>query len=275
VTTERPVRDAWFVSRLERFGAVDSTQRIVREWLDAGTPEVAVAVADVQSAGRGRHGRSWSAPSGAALLVSCGFRPAELRLSHAWRLGATVALAMLDAAQEVAALKDGTLWLKWPNDVVAIVSDGRPRKVAGVLGETVAKNDCVATGVVGLGMNVDWAADAFPPDLAPTMTSLRELAARPVDRDALLDAFLDRLEPRYEALHDGRFDARSWSARQCQTGQPIEVLVGDRLVHGLASGVHPESGALLVESDGAEVAIDSGEVRRCRVTGRGGARTNR
>ncbi len=272
--TERAGRHGRFVSRLERFGAVDSTQRIVREWLDARTEEVAVAVADVQSAGRGRQGRSWSAPSGAALLVSCGFRPG-LRLGHAWRLGATVALAILDAAEEVTDVKAGSLWLKWPNDVVAIVSDGRPRKLAGVLGETVAKNDRVATAVVGLGMNVDWEADAFPPDLAPTMTSLRELAGRPVDRDALLDTFLERLELRYEGLRDGRFDARGWSGRQCQTGQTIEVLAGEGLVRGFASGVDPESGALLVETGGAEVAmIDSGEVRRCRVTRGGGVGTN-
>ncbi len=254
-----------FVSRLERFRSVDSTQRVVREWLDAGTPEVALAVADVQSAGRGRQGRSWAAPPGAALLLSCGFRPARMRVRHAWRLAATASLGMIEAAEDVAGLTEGTLRLKWPNDVVALASDGSPRKVAGVLGETVGSNDSVATAVVGIGVNVDWIAEAFPPELAPGMTSLRELAGRPVDREALLGTFLDRLRVRYEAISVGRFDAGGWSARQCQTGQTVEVLLGETLVRGLARAVDPESGALLVETGELELAIDSGEVTRCRV----------
>ncbi len=270
--TTHPPRRRELFSRLERFRSIDSTQRVVREWLDAGAPEVALAVADVQSAGRGRQGRSWAAPPGAALLLSCGFRPVHLRFRHAWRLAATASLAMLDAAEDVAGLKEGTLWLKWPNDLVALSPDGNPRKVAGVLGESVGRNDSVATAVVGLGVNVDWSADAFPRDLAPTMTSLRELASdRPVDREALLEAFLDRLEERYASLRVGRFDASGWSARQCQTGQTVEVLLGGAHVHGLARGVDTESGALLVTSGEAELAIDSGEVTRCRLVEGGGS----
>ena len=70
---------------------------------------MAVAVADEQTAGRGRLDRSWTAPSGAALLCSVGFRPWRFLARHAWRLGATVSLAMLDAAEDVAGLRDGTL----------------------------------------------------------------------------------------------------------------------------------------------------------------------
>src|SRR5262245_2779688 len=81
-----------FVSRLERFGSVPSTQPIVREWLEQGTPEVAIAVADEQTSGRGRLGRTWTAPPGSALLVSAGFRPLDLPAAHAWRLAATVSL---------------------------------------------------------------------------------------------------------------------------------------------------------------------------------------
>ena len=84
MTASRP-----FLSRLERFESVDSTQRVVRDWLDAGTPEVAVAVAAEQTAGRGRHGRGWFAPRGAALLVSCGFRPWNLPFVLVWRLSYT------------------------------------------------------------------------------------------------------------------------------------------------------------------------------------------
>jgi BirA family biotin operon repressor/biotin-[acetyl-CoA-carboxylase] ligase len=227
-----------------------------------------VAVAAEQTAGRGRLGRSWEAPAGSSLLLSAGFRPAGLRAAHAWRLAAIVAQAMVDAAEEVAGLRDGTLRLKWPNDLVAVDPEGRLRKVAGVLGETTIEDDGrVASAVVGIGVDGDWPAAAFPPGLAESMTSLRELSrGRPIDHEALLGAFLARLEPRYEALGTGGFDVGGWSARQVCTGREVEVAIGRELVAGRATGVTPESGALVVElPDGTSREIESGEVVRCRV----------
>ncbi len=152
-----------FPARLERFASVESTQSVVRAWLDAGVPEVAVAVADEQRAGRGRLDRTWTAPPGAALLCSIGFRPTALVARHAWRLGAIVALAMLDAAEEVAGLSAGRLQLKWPNDLVAAGHDGDLRKVAGVLGESVFGADgSLDSAVIGIGVNADWSAADFP-----------------------------------------------------------------------------------------------------------------
>jgi len=240
----------------------------VRGWLDAGLPEVAVAVADVQRAGQGRLGRTWQASSGAALLLSVGFRPHGLAALHGWRLGAVVALAMIDAAEDAAGLRERTLWLKWPNDLVALAPDRQPRKLAGVLGETAvdAAGD-IASAVVGIGVNADWAAAGFPVELADAMTSLREVAGgRPIDRDALLAGFLARLEPRYVALRGGRFDVGGWSVRQLTTGRAVEVDLGEERLVGTAIGVDPESGALLLDHPGAGVReVDSGEVVRCRV----------
>jgi BirA family transcriptional regulator, biotin operon repressor / biotin---[acetyl-CoA-carboxylase] ligase len=257
-----------FPERLERFKVVDSTQRVVREWLEEGQAEVAVAVADHQSAGRGRQGREWLTPPGAGLLLSVGFRPKKLEAGHAWRLAAIVALAMRDAAEEAAGLKDGTVWLKWPNDLVAEGTRKSLVKVGGVLGETITSGKRVESAVVGIGINTDWKAATFPWSLAASMTSLRELSGgRPIDNAALLDAFLSRLEPRYEALRTGLFDAASWSGEQVTTGRHVVVTLGDDGVSGTASGVDPESGALLVElDDGSTRSIDSGEVIRCRVS---------
>jgi BirA family biotin operon repressor/biotin-[acetyl-CoA-carboxylase] ligase len=169
---------------------------------------------------------------------------------------------MLDAAEAAAGLRDESLRLKWPNDIVAAHPDGRLEKVAGVLGESVAVGDSVAWAVVGIGTNVDWAAADFPPDLRTSMTSLREMAGRPVDREQLLAEFLARLEPRYETLRHGGFDAATWSRKQVTTGQQLEMDLGGRVIVGRAEGVDPESGALLVAG---EAPIDSGEVIRCRV----------
>ena len=97
---------AAFLSRQERFDSVTSTNDVVRGWLADGVAEVCLAVADEQTAGRGRDGRRWVAPRGAALLMSLGFRPDWLAPDRVWRLAATTSLAMADAAEEVAGLAD-------------------------------------------------------------------------------------------------------------------------------------------------------------------------
>ncbi len=259
---------AKFPSRLEHFRAVDSTQRVVREWLEEGTEEVAVAVAAYQTAGRGRQGKEWTSAPGGGLLLSVGFKPEGfLAPKHGWRLAAIVALAMRDAAEEQAGLKDGTLWLKWPNDIVAEAADGGLRKVAGVLGESETSGRRVKSAVIGIGINSDWKTADFPWALSPTMTSLRELAGRrPIDNAALLDGFLARLEPRYEALKAGTFDAGGWSVAQRTTGRKVVVELGGETVSGVATGVDPETGALLLDAEGgAAMSVDSGEVIRCRI----------
>jgi len=229
---------------------------------------VCVAVADHQTAGRGRHGREWIAPPGSALLLSAGFRPNGLAPRHGWRLAATVALAMRDAAEEVAGLPDGTIWLKWPNDLVAADERRGVVKVAGVLGESVSSARRIQSAVIGIGINGNWKAADFPWLLAATMTSLRQLSGnRPIDHAILLDAFLARLEPRYEALQAGQFDAAGWTATQITTGRQVVVVAGGESILGKATGVDPESGALLLAPDEKSIlTIDSGEVTRCRIT---------
>jgi BirA family biotin operon repressor/biotin-[acetyl-CoA-carboxylase] ligase len=269
-----------FLSRQERFPSVGSTNDVVRAWLADGTPEVALAVADEQTAGRGRDGRSWVAPAGAALLLSLGFRPTWLAAAHAWRLAATTSLAMADAAEEVAGLPDRSIRLKWPNDLV-IETDGLAvpiapteassvRKVAGVLGETDGLGSADPRVVVGIGIDTDWAAADFPPELADTMTSLREAShGRPIDHVALLDAFLGRLEVRIEALRGGRFDVADWTERQLTTGRDVTLTDPDgssRVVRAL--GVDSASGALVVEdaaADGGERNVVVGEIRHVRL----------
>ena len=269
-----------FLARQERFDSVGSTNDVVADWLATGTAEVALAVADVQTAGRGRGDRSWVAPPGSALLLSLGFRPTWLAPDQAWRLAATAALAMADAAEEVAGLPDRALRLKWPNDLVAeTVGTAMPvapkradrvRKVAGLLGESVGLGSGDPQVVVGLGIDTDWAAADFPTELASTMTSLRELAhGRPIDHGALLDAFLGRLEVRIESLREGRFDVADWTERQLTTGRDVELVAPDGSVSTVrALGVDHRSGALVVADPDAptgERPVLVGEIRHLRV----------
>lgn len=266
-----------FIARQERFALVGSTNDVVRGWLAAGEPEVCLAVADEQSAGRGREKRTWSAPPGRALLLSLGFRPGWLAPERVWRLPATVALAMADAAEEVAGLKDGAIRLKWPNDLVVEDeagpgSAGSARKLAGVLGETDGLGTDDPRAVVGIGINADWPASEFPPELAGAMTSLREASGgRPIDLALLLDAFLSRLEVRIEALRGGRFDVADHVARQLTNGRLVRLEAHDgrsEIVRALR--VDPVGGALVVEdpsAPGGERLVVSGEVHHLRLDG--------
>lgn len=264
-----------FLARQERFDSVGSTNDVVRGWLAEGTPEVCLAIADEQMAGRGRAGRNWVAPRGAALLLSLGLRPAWLEPERVWRLAAITALAMADTAEEVAGLADGAIRLKWPNDlVVEDVDAGEDpangvRKLAGLLGETDGLGTADPRAVIGLGINADWPAAEFPLDLAGSMTSLREAShGRPIDLALLLDAFLGRIEARVEALRGGRFDVADWQARQLTTGRTVrlERAQGSEMVRAI--GVDVSTGALLVEDvtvPGGERRVIVGEVTHVRL----------
>ena len=198
-----------FLARHERFERVGSTNDVVREWLAAGTPEVCLAVADEQTAGRGREGRRWLAPPGAALL-----RVARVptRLARARRHVA----AGRDRVGRHGRGRRARRRAARRHDPAQVAQRPRPRrpaarirKIAGVLGETDGLGTRDPRAVIGIGVNTDWAAADFPPDLAASMTSLREAAGgRPVDSGRLLDAFLERLEPSVEALRAGDFAGR-------------------------------------------------------------------
>jgi BirA family biotin operon repressor/biotin-[acetyl-CoA-carboxylase] ligase len=242
-----------FLARQERFAVVGSTNDVVRGWLAEGTPEVALAVADEQARGRGREGRTWVAQAGKALLLSLGFRPTWLAPDQAWRIAATASLAMAEAAEASADLPNGTIRLKWPNDLVIDGPDGW-LKLGGVLGETEGLGTDDPRAVVGMGINTDWARADFPADIAAGMTSLREASeGHRTAPDDLLRAFLPRLETGIEALRGGLFLAGEWQARQATTGHRVWLeLPNGPSEDVLATGVDPNTGALVLD-DGRRV----------------------
>jgi len=262
-----------FLARREHLARVGSTNDVVRDWLAAGTPEVCLLVADEQSAGRGRDGRVWVAPPDAALLLSLGFRPTWLAPAQVWRLAAVASLAMAEAAETAAGLPAGTVRLKWPNDLVITTRDesgpGGVRKIGGVLGETSGLGTADPRAVIGLGVNADWAAADFPKDIAATMTSLRELAGRRIERDDLLAVFEMYVEPLVAALRAKRFDGVAWAARQVTTGREVRLETAGGIETVRATGVDPLTGALIVAGPGTarnERHVFVGEVTHVRLT---------
>lgn len=255
-----------FISHLERFATVGSTNDVVRDLLAEGVPEVCLATADEQTAGRGREGRTWVSSRGTALLGSLGFRPTWLPPDRVWQVAATVSLAMADACETVAALPAGVVRLKWPNDLVVAAGDG-VLKLAGVLGESDGLGTDDPRVVVGIGVNTDWAPTDFPPELADTMTSLRGLTGGSIDHGALLALFLANLEPSVEELRKGRFDGPGWGNRQVTNGRDIELIEPDgQSTIVPAMGVDPETGALVVEdATRGQRSVLVGDIRHVRL----------
>ena len=264
-------------ARLERFASVGSTNDIVGVWLAEGAAEVCVAVADEQTAGRGRGGRSWTAPAGAALLCSLGFRPVAADPAQLWQWAAIVSLAMVGAIESVAGAPPATVRLKWPNDLV-VAEDGHVRKLAGVLGETAGTGTADQRVVVGIGVNAGWRRADFPPDLADSMTSVGELATGAgfaggwsalALRDRLLDAFLAGLRPRVADLRSSRFPAAEWRDRQLTNGELVSLERPDGTAETVrAIDVDAESGALVVGSPSGEWParlVTVGEIRHLRI----------
>ncbi|MBA2381014.1 MAG: biotin--[acetyl-CoA-carboxylase] ligase [Chloroflexi bacterium] len=255
-----------FLVRREHFGRVGSTNDVVREWLAAGTPEVCLAVADEQTAGRGRQGRTWVAPPGSGLLLSVGFRPTWLAPDHVWRLAATASLAMAEAIEQTTALPRGTIKLKWPNDLVTVLFEV-VRKVAGVLGETDGLGTDDPRVVVGIGVNTNWNAEDAPPDLRPSMMSLRMMSDRETDLDVLIATFLDHLERRVVDLRGGQFAAGPWVGRQLTTaGREVQLIEHDGSARWLPTrGVDVDTGALLIVDRDIERAVLAGDVKHVRL----------
>lgn len=202
----QPVAETRF-SDVRRFAEVDSTNRVAVDLVRAGAPDGVVVVADHQTAGRGRRGRTWESRPGTALLVSAVLRPAPALVT----LAAGVAAA--EACEETAG---AGVALKWPNDLLA--EDGR--KLGGILTELVE-----GVAVVGLGVNLTWA----PPGAA----------CLEVDRDRLLAAWLDALGRPGDVLARYR--------RRCMTlGRSVRVEGPRSTVEGVATDVDDE-GRLVVD----------------------------
>ena len=232
-----------------------STNTAVVEEARDGAPEGLVVVANHQTAGRGRLGRTWSAAPGTALLVSVLLRP-PLPIGEVPVVLMAAGLAGCDGVEAAAGFRPQ---LKWPNDLV--VGD---RKLAGLL--TEATGGAEAGIVLGLGINVT--ADAYPAPLASEATSCEEEGKRPVDRGELLVAFLTALESRYStALAAGGRAAtfEAYRADSATLGRRVRVeLTSGPPLLGQASRLGDDGQLVVVDDGGAEHLVNVGDVKHLR-----------
>lgn len=231
-----------------------STNDVARDLASRGAPEGTVVVADYQTAGRGRMGRRWLAPPGAALLCSILFRP-DAPPNRAHDLTTIVALAAADAIGETAEL---AVALKWPNDLVVARPEGW-RKLGGLLAETGLSADRLEYVVVGIGINVNIPAEALP-ELAPEATSILAETGRETDRNLLLERMLEGVMARYERWQAGECLHAEWATRLVTLGRPVRIVTAEGERQGIAEGVDEDGALLLRTPDGALHRVRVGDV---------------
>jgi len=220
-----------------------------------GAPDGTVLVADHQTSGHGRRGRGWEAPPGSSLLVSVLLRP-EVDVHRLHLMTAAVGVAAAEAVEEVAGVHVG---LKWPNDLV-VPAPGEDRKLGGILAEVSWRGDHPDAVVVGLGLNVNWTEDLHP-ELAGIAIALNHLTGQHVDREALLEAFLDHLGP---ILDDLESVVERWRQRAATLGRRVlvELVSGEELT-GTAVDL-TEEGHLMVETEDGMRTVVAGDVHHLR-----------
>ncbi len=247
----RAASGGWIGSQIEYFASIGSTNTVAMEMAGSGAVHGLLVVADYQESGRGRHGRTWTAPPGCAIAMSILLQPSGLPQDRAPMLTIAAAMAVERAIEEAAGLRT---WIKWPNDIVC-----HGKKICGILTEMRVQPDRLDI-VIGIGINVHTAS--FPEQLADRATSLYLEGFGNVSRAALCDGVCRQLEKYYEAFvsagdlspfveeYDGLMAGRGGLARVQDPHGEYE---------GTALGIN-ERGALRVMTEGGERLADSGEV---------------
>lgn len=228
-----------------------STNDEARRLAEAGAPEGTLVLAEHQTAGRGRLGRRWEAPPGSSLLLSLLFRP-DLVPAQVQRLTMICGLALVEAIAGQTGLAVG---LKWPNDLVV-----GGAKVGGMLTEIGLSGGRLEYVVVGIGLNVNLDPGQLPPGLLMPATSLSHALGRPVDRLALLGAFLQAVEVRYQALRAGHSPHGEWAQHLVTLGQPVTVSGTGLFLQGVAEGVNADGALLVRRDDGRLETVLAGDV---------------
>jgi BirA family transcriptional regulator, biotin operon repressor / biotin---[acetyl-CoA-carboxylase] ligase len=239
-----------FAWDIHRYDEVSSTNDVAAVFAAQGAPEGIVIIANAQTAGRGRLGRSWESPSRTGLYVSVLLRPVA-RAVPLLTIAAGVALV-----EGIATSTGLRATLKWPNDIYV-----SGRKLAGILAEAGAAAGGVSHVIVGFGINLR--AGTYPPEVAARATSLAEELGCVVDDDALLSTCLAALAARYDDLQNGRSEAVLHDWREYARpllGRPVEWDERGAAQHGVAEDVDA-TGALMVRTGSGVMRVVAGEVR--------------
>lgn len=229
-----------------------STNAALRTLADNGAPEGTLVLAESQSGGRGRRGRSWISPAGGiwlSLLLRPALSPPQAPLQT---LLAAVALTETLRREEGIAAA-----IKWPNDLL-----WQEKKIAGILTEMKGTMGHLDYLIVGVGINANFPAACLPDSLRDNATTLREILHGPVDRRRLLASFLHAWEKHYYfALREGYAKAlHLWRSYNMTLGRDVRLQSGERQVTGRALDIDDEGRLIVETAPGRRETFLAGEV---------------
>jgi BirA family biotin operon repressor/biotin-[acetyl-CoA-carboxylase] ligase len=220
--------------------AIDSTQNLARIEADHEAPEGTLVIADEQTAGRGRQGRTWVSPPAANLYFTLVLFPSLERLN---RLPIIAPVAVAQGLEHAAPLTAG---IKWPNDIFV-----NGKKISGVLVDSDIDGEDVRFALVGIGINVNFDPRPFP-EIADTATSVLAETGAEASRERVLAGVLNSFESAYTAI-EGLSLFEEWRRRLINLRQRVAIHDSEgAVVEGFAESVK-ENGALLLRLDDGSV----------------------
>ena len=230
---------------------IDSTNLWIKRLAKEGAPEGTLALAEFQSAGRGRLGRSWEVPEGTSVMMSILLRP-KFEPQYAPMLTLVMGMAVAKAVKKLGF--DASI--KWPNDVVV-----SHKKICGILTEMGVRDGKIDYAVIGVGINVN--LKEFPEEMQDKATSLLLEGGHEYDRNQIIALVMKYFEINYEKFIqtcDFTHLLDDYHRILANLDQPVRVIDGDRSFEGICRGID-EKGELLVEKQDKEVVkVSAGEV---------------
>jgi len=236
----------WAGKNIIFYEKTGSTNIDAKRLAQEGAPHGTLVVAEEQTDGRGRRGRSWQAPAGKNIYFSMILRP-KFAAEHASMLTLVMAMSVARAIRERSGLEAG---IKWPNDIVV-----NKKKICGILTEMTLEERAIGYVIVGVGINVN--QQVFPEDIRETATSLFCESGRIFSREELLQSVMEAFEADYETFlktEDMSLLRKDYNAWLVNTDSQVKVLepTGDYV--GIAHGIN-EKGELLVERENGQLEI--------------------
>lgn len=242
----------WAGRQICSLPTVDSTNNEAGRLAENGALEGTLVLAEEQTGGKGRRGRSWMTPAGSAVAMSLILRP-DIPPSRASMLTLVMGLAVADACRSFCGVDAK---IKWPNDIVA---DGR--KICGILTEMSSEIDYIRHIIIGAGINTK--VEQFPEELKKTAVSLHEITGERPDRAGLIAACMQQFEQYYEIFlkkQDLSLLKDAYNERLAGIGGTVSVLGTQEQYSGISEGID-EMGELLVRrEDGRIETVYAGEV---------------
>ncbi len=240
-------------SNLLCYESIDSTNSLIKRLALEGAAEGTVAIANRQTAGRGRLGRSFQSPPDTGIYLSFLLRP-RVRPDQAVNLTACTAVALCEAIETVCALRPQ---IKWTNDVLL-----NSRKICGILTEMSVEGESGALQyiVVGIGVNVNQTLADFPDEIRSMAGSIRMATDAPCDRGRLAAEIINAMDRMYAQWHNGVWDVAQYRADCATVGREVHILRSGTKRKAFAEAVDDNFALIVRYEDGTQETIFSGEV---------------